>query len=1255
MPNSMIVWKMHITWVTRLAIRLSLCVATGTSAQVVNIDNNTMTPTFGAGHSYIQDLSETVNPANGSVSVRIAFPMPKGRGLSIPFSLNYDSTAIVEPMRLPYDSSQNSGEIPDMSWAYNSPVGIQSSAGWSYGIPSISMVGYSVPCSTTNSNPVQGTDSYVFYDSSGSQHPLYVDSVAGSCGQQSFPVHPQGGDGHVWAEVGQPQGTSIVPSVSVFDGDGTQYQFQERQADEWVGVGSSLTYDNYSYIPTFIEDRNGNEITSTSINGTNYQYLDTLGRTAFTIPHSAASSTSSTIEVGGMSYTVAWGTASASYSVNPQQDFTGTSPSNYAPLGSFQSFLINCGDVPNISLAKLVTVSSITIPDGGQYKFFYNGWGLLTEIDYPTGAWAKYTWKLSDQASDTLYIDGVSNLTGATHGGGTPQQKWTYFINACVFRYQSPVLATRSIGFSGSTTPTQTQAFTYATQWSSTGSLWTSKTTTVVTKDIVRNLEFTTVYAYTPRNVYTTSVPPPAQFQPAPTNVRYGLGAPGQIPMEQSIQYFDWENNTAPVRTENQSWDQYANLLNSQVILNSAVASQINYSYLNPGNIFVPSEVDEYDFGQNLPTRRTVTTYQDFTGTPGILADRPCKTVVYGSSGNPLSESDFYYDGSASLCASVGAAVAPGPVSALPAGTHDETAFGPGATVPRGNVTKSIRSSINGVPSIDTYSFDETGQLLTHMAPCGNPSCPDINNSQSPTTYTYTGSSFTDGSAGGNTNAYVSSITEPSTNGVSHITQYGYRLADGQVSYIIDENQQRTDYQYQDPLARLTDVFGPPNDNGQRPHTQRTYTDGTSPSWTNVDPIGTVHTVSLDGRGNAIRDVLSTDPAGADITDTEYDGMGRVFMLSNPYRSQSEQSYGVTTFTYDALGRKIKELNPDNVNSKSWSYSGNSVVYTDENKNQWVRKSDAFGHLIQVIEPGSMLTTYQYDALGNLSCADQWGTNPSGAACASSRPRRFTYDGLSQLITASNPESGTTTYSYDANGNLQTKTDARGVTTRYTYDALNRVLSKIYSNDAGSTPLSCYQYDSSNVKNGSGRLSSSWTESASASATCSSSSSFLTMRSILSYDSMGRVTQEKQYTLAAQASGRPYAPIYTYDLAGNLTYSTSGVGPAETSTPLAFTYMLDGAGRVQKVTSNWTNGGIYPTTLFSVSATSSSSCSGFSTTGGYSAFGGLLTGTLGNGISINRMYDNRLRIACEMDLGGVGTNATSGSVTVTVSGSERTQ
>lgn len=154
------------------------------------------------------------------------------------------------------------------------------------------------------------------------------------------------------------------------------------------------------------------------------------------------------------------------------------------------------------------------------------------------------------------------------------------------------------------------------------------------------------------------------------------------------------------------------------------------------------------------------------------------------------------------------------------------------------------------------------------------------------------------------------------------------------------------------------------------------------------------------------------------------------------------------------------------------------------------------------------VTLYSYDALGNLLCVEQHG-NVSGTGCSAApssdasspwRVRRFTYDSLSRLLTAHNPESGTITYSYDADGNLLQKTspasNQTGSTTQtssYCYDELHRTKGKAYSTQTCplTSPVVTYTYDSgSNAK---GKLTSLIDQAGSAS---------------YSYDPLGRMTGE---------------------------------------------------------------------------------------------------------------------------------------------------
>ncbi|MEK6408511.1 MAG: hypothetical protein AABN34_16405 [Acidobacteriota bacterium] len=111
-------------------------------------------------------------------------------------------------------------------------------------------------------------------------------------------------------------------------------------------------------------------------------------------------------------------------------------------------------------------------------------------------------------------------------------------------------------------------------------------------------------------------------------------------------------------------------------------------------------------------------------------------------------------------------------------------------------------------------------------------------------------------------------------------------------------------------------------------------------------------------------------------------------------------------------------------------------------------------------------TDYKYDALGNLLQVDQGNQH-----------RIFTYDGLSRLRTAKNPEhvSGSTqvatTYAYDDASNLISKSGPNsGTSVSFTYDGLNRVKTKTLTKPSVST-IWDFAYDTlGSSLNGKGRL-----------------------------------------------------------------------------------------------------------------------------------------------------------------------------------------
>ena len=540
--------------------------------------------------------------------------------------------------------------------------------------------------------------------------------------------------------------------------------------------------------------------------------------------------------------------------------------------------------------------------------------------------------------------------------------------------------------------------------------------------------------------------------------------------------------------------------------------------------------------------------------------------------------------------------------------------------------------------------------------------------------------------------AYYGAYPTTVTNVLGQQITTGYDFNTGLPTSVADPNSRTTSKSY-DVMGRLTGVSSP--DGGS---TSYCYTDmgGASCSLSSAPPFSVVSTRLMssspalnekstnvfDGLGRVSLTQINSDSAGATNVVTTYDALGRTHTVSNPYRNTSDSTYGITTYTYDALGRRIEAVGPDgsilqtcyngiattpavaNCSSHLGQVTtGTWVDSTDGVGNHWQRTSDALGRLTEVMEPNgitqspSIETDYGYDALNNLLSVNQRGT--SGATA---RVRGFTYDSLSRLITSSNPETGTICYGqlngancingYDANGNLVQKTDARGVTTTYSYDALNRLLSKAYP--AG-TASSCYQYDQSSlVASGGnliGRLTNSWTQTGSCPAPTAppafQSASILSRKSILAYDAMGRMTSQQQCTKSNCNTSTSYSPAYTYDLAGNLITHSSGIGSGPFA--LTFTNGYDGAGHLCSVLNGAANLFTIPQYVAGSGCTSANP-----TLPGYSAAGGLMNATFGTGLQLSRFYDNRLRISSETDTGNATPSQTPGAATITISGTDQT-
>jgi RHS repeat-associated protein len=618
-------------------------------------------------------------------------------------------------------------------------------------------------------------------------------------------------------------------------------------------------------------------------------------------------------------------------------------------------------------------------------------------------------------------------------------------------------------------------------------------------------------------------------------------------------------------------------------------------THISWGNVIEKREFN-YSSGAWTLARRTRTTYKHLDDPTNYgsrnLASFPSSVSVYDggtagtiglltqnyTGGNLIAQTLYTYDNYTTT-----------PMQstlATPAPQHDYTNYS-SSFIYRGNVT-SVQRMVSGGNFVTTqYSYDDLGNRVGETDARGNP-----------TAYSYSDSWSGSGCVAANTFTYLTKVTDA----MNHRLQSTFYPCTGLVQAIRTENDLQasragTTYLY-DLMGAKTNVSYP--DGGNEAFNYHGYAvplTVTATVTATPDPA-IVTSLSYDGLG---RPSILTAPNGA-MTTTTYDGNGRVNSVSNPQFSSPSPTDGTTAFTYDALGRKLLQCQPDNGNNNpcvagksylQWSYNGNVTTSYDESRNSWQHTSDALGRLTNVVEPGNLQTGYSYNALGNLLSVTQ-----TGVSGETPRSRSFTYDSLGRLITATNPETGTICYGqwsgsncvngYDANGNLTAKTDARGITISYGYDALNRVTNKSASD--GSINYS-YAYDGTDrpgVANPIGRLTQSSNNNASAA-------------SHYDYDAMGRVIDNYvcspsncSYTLGAAAA---------YDLAGNMVASRIATG-------MTAGMSYDAAGRLTNVTATQP-GSSTPATLFS-NAT-------------YGPIG-LTEAMLGNGLREEVTYDKRTRV-----------------------------
>jgi RHS repeat-associated protein len=809
-------------------------------------------------------------------------------------------------------------------------------------------------------------------------------------------------------------------------------------------------------------------------------------------------------------------------------------------------------------------VTRVNLLDGRSLRFRYNQYGEVAEVIYPGGGVSQIDY----QGSQTSMCEGIAPYTGAFDRRVTQRRlltdgtnldaTWTYAIDTIgkvgtVQVHQGdqngPLLSSEMHYFLALKADYKVCRFvqqtadvmadgTHYERWDNAKEYRVEKQTGAGTEVTMRQWEQRTLVVYLPEPNATYT-----QEQPAndPRVIWEETTLDNGRKKRTEYTYDDFNNVTLIKEYDFGGTDGSTGPLVRQTLRN--YATNLNgycYSNLNP--------LDS-SCGTTVTTNLSSIIYQRHNLVSETIKD---------AAGNQKASAEYEYDNYVSDQNH-------GPVT-LNSGMlqYDATQFTPFAVSnqPRGNVTR-VKRWAGASDYIYSFSkYDEAGNTIWSKDPKGNVTTASFADNFG------NGSNPDAGSSG--TNGLTYAFSTLVTNSLGHQMKAQFDYTRGVQTGVKDANGvvSKTEYDLIGRPTRQTAALGL----AEQAVSEISYPTASSNFSTTSKQLDatrwlaakTVHDgFSRDVTAFTAEDGQHANSASFTIrVDTEYDGLGRVKRISNPYRPGALETAAYTVSSYDVAGRITTVTTPDGA-VVGTTYAGNSVTVSDQTNKQRKSVTDALGRLKEVYEAPNdpafnYLTSYEYDVLDNLVKVTQ-----------GSQQRFFMYDPLKRLIRADNPEPETLSalnlfdpvtnhsnwsvkYEYDANSNLTSKTDPRGVVTQNSYDALNRLTAVLYRINGQPDPNTGdieYLYD--NATNGKGRLWLTYRWGAKPSHTA-----------VGQYDALGRMKQV--YNLFGDGQGgwsAGYGVSRTYNLAGEVASQTYPSGHA-------VTYEYDGTGRTSSLTGN---------------------------------------------------------------------------------------
>jgi len=205
---------------------------------------------------------------------------------------------------------------------------------------------------------------------------------------------------------------------------------------------------------------------------------------------------------------------------------------------------------------------------------------------------------------------------------------------------------------------------------------------------------------------------------------------------------------------------------------------------------------------------------------------------------------------------------------------------------------------------------------------------------------------------------------------------------------------------------------------------------------------------------NKINKVEEVNGVNIYTTNYEYDSRDNLTKITDAVNN-------ISTFTYDSLGRKISQVDPD-IGTWQYEYDGvGNLTKQIDNRNISVLKTyDDLDRITKTDYPTDTDTTYTYDGNGKIgtlaSLIDTAGslnfsydnrlrkTQETRVIDGNTWITQYAYDAMDRMTSRTNPDGEVISYSFNPQGEINS---VGGILTNIDYNALGKITKKDFANN----------------------------------------------------------------------------------------------------------------------------------------------------------------------------------------------------------------